>query len=252
MDKKEYFGKYKEGKSSRFSPGLKNIGISIVQTVLVTWIVYNNFGGAILFPVFFGINVVCRKMAEKEAFNKKFREEYKEFLNGIAALLSGGLSIEQAFLEEERELKLQYGDDSYMLNAIHKINAEVCLNRPIEESFMDFSHAIDLNEVSEFAEIFIYAKRMGGDYIRNIRHTADKIGENIELQMDIDIITAEKRLEMKVMSIMPVFIIVYIRLTASGFIAPMYESIGGRIVMTLCLMVYGLCLMLGKKITEKV
>lgn len=218
----------------------------------MSWIVYDSIWGMVIFPIIYVINNLYQKKKAREDFVRKFREEYREFLIGVASFLSGGLSIEQAFLEEERELCIQYGDESYMKDKLHKINSEVCLNRSIEEAFWDFSNEIGLDEVKEFAEIFIYAKRMGGDYVRNIRHTADKISENIEIMMDIDVITAEKRLEMKIMSIMPVFIIIYIRLTAAGFIMPMYAGAAGHIIMTACMIAYIFCLLLGKKITEKI
>ena len=252
MGEKRYTSEQKEGRNGRIQPGIKALFISLTETMIVSWIVYNSILGMTLFPFVYLINHLYQKKAEKEYFVRRFREEYREFLNGVASLLSGGLSIEQAFLEEEKELGIQYGDDSYMKEKLHQINSQVCLNKPVEDAFWDFSREIGLEEVKEFAEIFIYAKRMGGDYVRNIRHTADKIGENIELMMDIDIITAEKRLEMKIMSIMPVFIVVYIRLTAAGFIMPMYEKAAGHIVMTVCMAVYFFCLLLGKKITEKI
>ena len=54
----------------------------------------------------------------------------------------------------------------------------------------------------------------------------------------METVISGKRMEQKVMSIMPFGIILYLKLTAREFIAPLYGNILGMSVMTVCLIVY--------------
>ena len=72
--------------------------------------------------------------------------------------------------------------------------------------------------------------------------------EKIQITQDIHSMTAQKRFEQNIMSIVPFFIIIYLNLSSPGFLNIMYTSIIGRIVMTLCLVIY----ILSFKISEKI
>ena len=100
------------------------------------------------------------------------------------------------------------------------------------------------------AEIIAFAKRSGGDYGKNIRETAMKIEDNLAVKQDIETITTEKRLELKVMCVMPIGILAYITLTSRGFVAPLYGNLVGIFIMSACLIAYGFLIMLGKKIID--
>ena len=58
---------------------------------------------------------------------------------------------------------------------------------------------------------------------------------------------AGKRAEQKVMNFMPSGILVYISITSSDMMKVMYESLIGRLIMTICLGVYILAYCLSEK-----
>lgn len=53
-----------------------------------------------------------------------------------------------------------------------------------------------------------------------------------------------------IMNIIPICIIVYVRLTSPNMMSIMYNSITGRIVMSVCLMIYVFAFFLGYKISK--
>ena len=71
-----------------------------------------------------------------------------------------------------------------------------------------------------------------------IAKTTDIIGEKIQVRNDILIATASRRLEQKVMSAVPIFIVCYMEVTSPGFFDVLYTTVMGRILMTGCLAVY--------------
>ena len=62
--------------------------------------------------------------------------------------------------------------------------------------------------------------------------------------------TASKAFEQKIMSLVPVLIVLSIDLTSPGFFDIMYRTMAGRLVMSGCLAVYGISLLLARRILQ--
>ena len=52
--------------------------------------------------------------------------------------------------------------------------------------------------------------------------------------------TAAKRYEQSFMNVLPFLIILYIDITSDGFLDVMYQTLTGRIIMTVCLLLIGI------------
>ena len=143
-----------------------------------------------------------------------------------------------------------YSKESLLLPYVHIMNQKLAMNIQLEKAFAEFAEAVEIEEAISLADIISFAKRSGGDYGKNIRETAMKIEDNLAIKQEIETITTEKRLELKVMCIMPMGILGYITLTSSSFIAPLYGNIVGVALMTACLIAYGFLIMLGRRIIE--
>ena len=62
--------------------------------------------------------------------------------------------------------------------------------------------------------------------------------------------TASRQFEQKIMNLLPFFIILYIDITSPGFFDLMYTTGIGRILMTGCLVVYGLAIWIAGRILD--
>jgi tight adherence protein B len=116
---------------------------------------------------------------------------------------------------------------------------------PIEKAFQMICKRHPYEEVLAFAEIFEFGKRLGGDYGKNLRRTAEKINEKMALKQEIQALTAEKRLELLVMSVMPIGILLYMKIGTGEFMAPLYGNMFGVILMSAMLLLYFGMLKLG-------
>ena len=124
------------------------------------------------------------------------------------------------------------------------------MNRPVEEGLMDFGERSGLEDISNFAQVVSAAKRRGGGMVEMINQTAGMIRDKIQVQEEIHTMTAAKVFEQQVMSAVPFLIVLYIDITSPGFFDIMYETPGGRWVMTLCLGLYGTALILAGQILD--
>ena len=162
--------------------------------------------------------------------------------------LQAGYSLEKAILFAKAELERLFEEKSVLSPYVHVMNQKIAMNVQVEKAFEEFAVAIDLDEAMSLSEIISYAKRSGGDYGKHIRNTAGKIEEKLAVRQEIDTITTAKRLELKVMCVMPLGILAYITLTSSSFVEPLYGNAIGIILMSICLIFYGLLIAVGRKI----
>ena len=228
--------------------------ISVLQgaclSAVIAFLFYKSFLG--LFVAAGVIPFWLKLRADEKA--KKHRAdmlmEFKEYMMLIVASLQTGYSLEKALRQSESELKRLYPEESVLLPFVHVMNQRIGMNVQLEKAFFEFAKEVDLEEAISLAEIISFAKRSGGNYGKNIRNTAYKIEENLSVKQEIETITTEKRLELKVMCVMPLAILAYITITSSSFIAPLYGNALGILIMTACLIAYGLLIMLGRRIIE--
>lgn len=248
MGKSRRFNSYREIKSQwqNLIPIFQAIGISVVVALLFYRSLWGIMSATVIIPFWLRID------KENRENRIKFRTatEFKEYMMLIVAGLQTGYSLERAVKQSEDELIKLYPKESVLLEYVHVMNQKISMNMQIEKAFGEFSRAIDLEEAVSLSEIISFAKRCGGDYGRHIRETAIKIEDNISVKQEIETITTEKRLELKVMCVMPIMILAYISLTSPDFISPLYGNAIGICLMTVCLVVYGLLIMLGRKIID--
>ena len=227
-------------------PCLQGLGLSALRAFLFYKSVYGILIGIVVVPFWVRLSI-------KEQENKRHANlllEFKEYMMLIVASLQTGYSLERAIKQSEVELKKLYSKDSVLLPFVHIMNQKLAMNVQLEKAFLEFAQAINLEEAQSLAEIISFAKRSGGDYGKNIKETALKIEGNLAVRQEIETITTEKRLELKVMCVMPLGILAYITITSSSFIAPLYGNILGISLMTVCLFVYGILIVLGRRIIE--
>lgn len=90
------------------------------------------------------------------------------------------------------------------------------MNLTFEDALGDFAARSGLDDVKNFADVFLAARKSGGELMRIITRTAEIIGEKIRIQEEILTATASKRMEQRIMSGIPVLIVIYIELTSPG------------------------------------
>ena len=248
MGKGRRVNTYRKIKSQR--KRLIPLGQAMALTVVIAFLfykaIYGMAAGVLVVP--FWMRIKSREKQEQD--HAQVEAEYKEYMMLIVSGLQAGYSLERAVRQSEEELLKLYPNGSILAGHVHIMNQKIAMNVQLEKAFDEFARAIKLEEAISLAEIISFAKRSGGDYGRHIRDTAMKIEKNISVKQEIETITTEKRLELKVMSFMPLGILAYISITSPGFIAPLYGNILGVVLMSGCLVTYGLFVLLGKRIID--
>ena len=174
--------------------------------------------------------------------------QFKEAIKFLASSLTAGYAVENAFAAGAAELQEMYGEEGMMAEEFSHIAHQLSMNRPVEVLLLEFAERSGVEEIMQFAEIFAVSKRSRGELVPVVNHVVHVISDKLQVREEILTMTAEKRLEQKVMNLMPYGIVLYVDLTSPGFFAPMYETAAGRLVMTFCLLLYVAALLLSRRI----
>lgn len=217
---------------------------------MVSYAFYRNIlAFIILSPI-----IVCYPLYQREKLKHQrletLRLQFKEAAAILASSLSAGYSVENAFSVTSRELEQLYGENEMITIEVAGIAGQLRMNRTVEELLMDFAERSGLDDVKNFAEIFAVAKRSGGELIQIINHVTKVISDKIQVREEIITMTTEKRFEQNIMNLVPFLIVIYIDMTSPGFFAVMYATLLGRMIMSICLGLYGLSVIMSRKILE--
>lgn len=224
--------------SYSFAEGLKECGIYAGICASISFVFYKS---AVMFLILLaGIPffLAFRKKGYITKRRKELVNEFAETLYLIASNLNAGYSMENSFIESHRDIQLFYGKNCLMAGELLNIQRGLELNISLEELFSEFADRSGAEDIILFADVLSMAKRNGGNIPEVLSNTADRVREKIRTDNDIDLIISEKKLELRIMELVPFLIPIYLEVTSKGYFDSLYVSIEGRILATVCLLTY--------------
>ena len=99
-------------------------------------------------------------------------------------------------------------------------------------------------------EIVSTYMNLAGNSILIIKNAVRQLGDKAEVKREIDTVIAAKKMEFRIMSVIPLGIIGYMRLSFPEFMAGLYGNLPGAVFMSICLGAYIAAWRLGCKIVE--
>lgn len=223
---------------------------SLLATAVIAWVFYDSPVAMAIFPIILKINHKRMSNAKTQKTKREFDNEFKEMLTAVSDALSSGYSIENAFKDALGNIEMLFGDRSVVRAGLREINVKISMRVPAEEAYAEFAEAFPTEETLGFAAVFTFARKLGGDYVKNIRRTIEKMEDKLELKQEIATAIASKQMEFKVMCGMPVGILFYVRLSSGDFLGSLYFNPAGILVMSVCLFIYAVAIYLGMKIVD--
>ncbi len=165
--------------------------------------------------------------------------------------MSAGKSVESAFADALQDLKiLHFQKDSLIIIEFKYIIAKLEMNQTVEETLGDFADRTNIEDIKNFADIFSICKRTGGNLIDAIKNSSKIITEKIEFKQELRNMLAQKKFEQKLLNVIPVVLILVLSWTAGGYMEPMFITIGGRVVMTIAMLIMLVAYVISKKIID--
>ena len=241
---------YLQERESMLKNKRKVFFISLLISMIFAFLFYRSILGILCFPIIFWIISTREKNLTKMRQNQKLLEE---FVNGIRVLngsLQAGLSMENAWIEVQKELLIMYGECGLFYKEVKEINHSVALNVPIEKLLLNFAYRSGLEDIIVFAELFEYGKRSGGNWKRIIQDVVQHIQDKYDAQKEIEVMIASKKLEQQVLNVMPLGILLFLQISSWEYLSVLYHNPTGIFCMTICLLGYGMAFLLSEKILD--
>lgn len=190
---------------------------------------------------------------ESERIEKKrqeFLEQFREMIQSLSVSLQVGYSVENALKETKQDLSMLYKEDTAIQRELTYMLRQAYLQMPMEEIMEDWAKRVEQEDVWNFVNVFVMAKKNGGNAIGIIRNTAREIREKLDVQLEIETILAARKYEFKVMAVIPFGMIGYMKVSFPEFMKILYGNLLGTGVMTGCLAMYCSAYILGERIVN--
>lgn len=188
-----------------------------------------------------GIGYWYYRSEKKILFRKKrdeAREQFKELMLLAATGQKAGYSAENAFLSGYQEMKALFGEDSSVCRMINVLRSGRENNVAFTKLWQRIGGELQVAEIIEFAQVYEISQKSSGNLASVMEKTADIIVNKIETEKEISVLLSAKRLEQKIMNVMPFFILFYISVTSPGYFKGMYHTAPGILLMSVCLFIY--------------
>ena len=209
------------------------IGI-IFSSLILSLLFYRNVLFAIVILPFAGMlkRVVEDLLASKR--RREFMLEFKDFLFTASTAIGAGRSMKDAIAESIPSIKEIYGANALLAGELESIYQRIEYGGENDvKVLVEFATSSGMEDVIDFVNIYSICKHTGANLIKALNKAANVIIDKITIEREVQEISRRKESEGLILLVMPIIVILFLNLSSPEYIAPLYETIAGRIIMTL-------------------
>ena len=218
---------------------------------LVVYLFYHSIwlSAAVGLLVHFLQPYVERHLAEKRI--NLLTIQFRDLLYSLSASVAAGRQMAEALVEAEQNLAVMYEEKEPIMKELRYIRINLVENKESDKVLLKDLAVRSRNEdINNFVQVYATCRSMGGDLEKIIGHTSEILTDKMTIEREIKVITAQKKTEGRIISLMPLAMLLMMNLFSYSYIEPLYQTAGGRIIMTGALagVAYGMYLM--EKLSE--
>ncbi len=225
---------------------------SLMAAILIFAVSYLFYRNLLFSLILCPFGIIYLKVKQKQIITKRRMElnlQFKDLLMSLAASLSAGRALENAFESALEDLFVLYpSDEAYIIKETKVIIHKLSYNITIEEAISDFAKRSDLEDIMNFADVITICKRSGGNLIDALKNSATIISDKIEIKQEIDTLLSSRKFEQKILNVMPIGMVLILSITAQEYIEPVFTTFQGRAAMTASLILLTASFFISNKI----
>lgn len=218
---------------------------------LAACIVMHIFFGNIIVDIVIGAGtaVIAQKIYRNFMINRiknRLTLQFKDMLDSLNSSVSAGNVMSKAFIEAEKDMRLQYGTNSEICRELAIINNGVLNGLTIEELVGDFGKRSGIDDIKSFANVFLMSNRRGGNMKTIISESKSIICDKIEIEQELRAMSSATKNELNIMMLMPLVVVPLI----SGFVQDSGNDLINILVKIVGIIMFVIAYILGRKITN--
>ena len=178
-------------------------------------------------------------------------EGFKSLMYSVSASVAAGHQLPRALELAERQLSGEFGEEAPICAELRNmLRAYSSSHEPLTDSLNDLARRSGQSAVRQFAAAIDVCSRSGGDLESVALKTSSALLDLLGFEDELRSMFAEKRFDMMVIGAMPLIMLVILNLSSASYIAPLYTTLLGRLIMTASLGLLAGALLWGKKIMD--
>ena len=224
----------------------------VLAALFIYGLMYVFYHSVILSLLFTPLAFIYPPIRAREICEKRKKElnlQFKDALYSLSSSLMAGKSVELAFRDVHQDLALLYPDPATpIIREVEYIVRRLEMNETLEEALADLASRAHSEDIDSFVDVFTVGKRSGGNMVEIIKNTATIITDKLLIKEEIDTLLAKRRFEQRVLSVMPVAMILLLSWSTGDYMAPVFACWEGRVAMTIAVILLGIANYLARKI----
>ena len=201
--------------------------------LFISYLMYRNIiFAAIVIPAVPRIKTAVRTILADRR-RRRYMDEFKDFLFMASTSIGAGRSMKDAVAESIPSLRSIHGSDSVLAGELAKAYERMEIGGENDITvLMDLAAASGEEDVYDFVTIYSICKTTGASLITALSRAASVIIDKMTIEREVQELVRRKKTEGMIIFIMPVIVILFLNLCAPDYIAPLYGTLAGRLIMT--------------------
>lgn len=156
---------------------------------------------------------------------KAMAEQLPDVLSILASSLRAGHSFLQALDQVAGEIKEPSAGE------FHRVVSEIRLGRSIDDAMNEMAERVGSEDMRWAVMAVNIQRQVGGNLAEVLDIVANTVRERAYVQRQVRVLSAEGRLSIAILTALPFGIFFYLALVNPGYVAPLFNTMIGRILL---------------------
>lgn len=162
--------------------------------------------------------------------------QFRDFLYAVSSSVAAGRQFDRALEDAEQTLLLLYAPTSPLPQELAAINRSIREDREDEAALLkDLALRSGSEDIRDFVDVYVLCRQLGGDMEEVIGNTTKIMTDKMAIRREIHTLTAQKQLEGRIISVMPILVIMGLNVFSPDYLQVLYTTLPGRLIMTIAL-----------------
>lgn len=212
------------------------VGVLLIVFGTASYLFYENLVLLVLLPFLYRKAEGLYLAYKDKRWKNQSLGEFRDFLFSLSTSFSTGRHMMEAMEEGRLYLSEIHGDKSFlkeeldwMVKAVHETDETVL------DVMERFAKKMNLDDIYTFVDSFRVCRETGGDMIQAVNQAATLLSDKIYLEQEMRTLIYQKKLEGRMIAVMPFAMIFFLQMMSPGYLEVMYTTFMGRFMMSVAL-----------------